>query len=269
MFVFDCLIVPSSFVASESSCLSASQTRNPEVDLGKLAGEKGRFEKQARDMLVGGGIISHYSSHFHHDYRLHQETAVAEDCLVVNQSVEVSPGPGIRTSIKRVEGGFDPEGKGGEHRQVRHGSMNRFLLRRDAAHDDGGHVILVGPIVADYTFSTQLVSGLYFKTASSISKGLVPGLLSETFLEAHQIVCLDKSEDGETSYKLSITSCHEKQPLSRIKTLDMPDWSKYIVKAYVVLHRETRESARILPMRSTRMTCRLLEMFKGLLDQTK
>ncbi|KAL9704526.1 hypothetical protein quinque_008044 [Culex quinquefasciatus] len=191
-------------------------------------------------MLVGGGIISHYSSHFHHDYCLHQETAVAEDCLVVNQSVEVRPGPGIRTSIKRVEGGFDPEGKGGEHRQVRHGSMNRFLLRRDAAHDDGGHVssgfferlvhyetifhngsILVGPIVADYTFSTQLVSGLYFKTASSISKGLVPGLLSETFLEAHQIVCLDKSEDGETSYKLSITSCHEKQPLSRIKTLDM------------------------------------------------
>ncbi|EDS42516.1 DNA replication licensing factor MCM7 [Culex quinquefasciatus] len=27
-------------------------------------------------MLFGGGIISHYSSHFHHDYRLHQETAV-------------------------------------------------------------------------------------------------------------------------------------------------------------------------------------------------
>ncbi|XP_052565955.1 uncharacterized protein LOC120417136 [Culex pipiens pallens] len=69
-------------------------------------------------------------------------------------------------------------------------------------------------------------------TTAVFCKGLVPGLLSETFLEAHQIVCLNKSEDGETTYKLTITSYHEKQPLSRIKTLDMVEPYKLLTYTF-------------------------------------
>uniref|UniRef100_A0A8D8IEI9 DNA replication licensing factor MCM7 n=3 Tax=Culex pipiens TaxID=7175 RepID=A0A8D8IEI9_CULPI len=48
-----------------------------------------------------------------------------------------------------------------------------------------------------------VISGIFLPIQRSGFKAMVSGLLSETFLEAHRIVCLNKSDDGEMSNELT------------------------------------------------------------------
>ncbi|XP_058828306.1 DNA replication licensing factor Mcm7 [Topomyia yanbarensis] len=48
-----------------------------------------------------------------------------------------------------------------------------------------------------------VISGIFLPIQRSGFKAMVSGLLSETFLEAHRIACLNKSDDGDLSNELS------------------------------------------------------------------
>ncbi|XP_055612968.1 DNA replication licensing factor Mcm7 [Uranotaenia lowii] len=48
-----------------------------------------------------------------------------------------------------------------------------------------------------------VISGIFLPIQRSGFKAVVSGLLSETFLDAHRIVCLNKSDDGDMSNELS------------------------------------------------------------------
>ncbi|XP_055530980.1 DNA replication licensing factor Mcm7 [Wyeomyia smithii] len=48
-----------------------------------------------------------------------------------------------------------------------------------------------------------VITGIFLPIQRSGFKAMVSGLLSETFLEAHRIVCLNKSDDGDTSNELT------------------------------------------------------------------
>ncbi|XP_053687644.1 DNA replication licensing factor Mcm7 [Sabethes cyaneus] len=48
-----------------------------------------------------------------------------------------------------------------------------------------------------------VITGIFLPIQRSGFKAMVSGLLSETFLEAHRIACLNKSDDGDTSNELT------------------------------------------------------------------